>query len=95
MPMPVFLFPVDPSFRALHGRLTFTARRHTFNKDSLDCVCQDWDDKEVKVDWQMPPLGMAQAVTAPPAFRTKTALPTETKLEGGTSQRKVEPPLTK
>ena len=26
---------VDPSFRALSGRLEFTVRRHTFNKDSL------------------------------------------------------------
>ena len=25
--------PVDPSFRALSGRLKFTARRHKFNKD--------------------------------------------------------------
>ena len=39
---PKFLFqvssrllgPVDPSFRALSGRLKFTVRRHTFNKDS-------------------------------------------------------------
>jgi len=27
--------PVDPSFRALSGRLNFTVRRHTFNEDSL------------------------------------------------------------
>ena len=27
--------PVDPSFRALSGRLKFTVRRHKFNKDSL------------------------------------------------------------
>jgi len=27
--------PVDPSFRALSGRLEFTVRRHKFNKDSL------------------------------------------------------------
>ena len=26
--------PVDPSFRALSGRLKFTVRRHKFNKDS-------------------------------------------------------------
>ena len=26
---------VDPSFRALSGRLKFTARRHKFNKDSI------------------------------------------------------------
>ena len=26
---------VDPSFRALFGRLKFTVRRHTFNQDSL------------------------------------------------------------
>ena len=26
---------VDPSFRALSGRLKFTVRRHTFNKDYL------------------------------------------------------------
>ena len=26
---------VDPSFRALSGRLKFTVRRHTFNKESL------------------------------------------------------------
>ena len=30
--------PVDPSFRALSGRLKFTIRRHKFNKDSLCCV---------------------------------------------------------
>jgi len=29
------LGPVDPSFRALSGRLKFTARRHKFNEDSL------------------------------------------------------------
>jgi len=29
------LGPVDPSFRALSGRLEFTVRRHKFNKDSL------------------------------------------------------------
>ena len=29
------LGPVDPSFRALYGRLKFTVRRHKFNKDSL------------------------------------------------------------
>ena len=29
------LGPVDPSFRALSGRLKFTVRRHEFNKDSL------------------------------------------------------------
>ena len=28
------LGPVAPSFRALSGRLTFTVRRHKFNKDS-------------------------------------------------------------
>ena len=27
--------PVDPSFRALSGRLEFTVRRHQFNEDSL------------------------------------------------------------
>ena len=27
--------PVDPSFRALSGRLKLTVRRHTSNKDSL------------------------------------------------------------
>ena len=27
--------PVDPSFRALSGRLKFTVPRHKFNKDSL------------------------------------------------------------
>ena len=27
--------PVDPSFRALSGRLKFTVRRHKFIKDSL------------------------------------------------------------
>ena len=27
--------PVDPSFRALSGRLKFTVRRHKFNEDSL------------------------------------------------------------
>ena len=29
------LGPVDPSFRALSGRLKFTVRRHKFNEDSL------------------------------------------------------------
>ena len=29
------LGPVDPSFRALSGRLKLTVRRHKFNKDSL------------------------------------------------------------
>ena len=29
------LGPVDPSLRALYGRLKFTVRRHKFNKDSL------------------------------------------------------------
>ena len=29
------LGPIDPSFRALPGRLKFAVRRHEFNKDSL------------------------------------------------------------
>ena len=29
------LGPVDPSFRALSGRLKFTVRRHELNEDSL------------------------------------------------------------
>ena len=29
------LGPVDPSFRALSGRLKFTVRRYQFNKESL------------------------------------------------------------
>ena len=29
------LVPANPSFRALSGRLKFTVRRHTFNKNSL------------------------------------------------------------
>ena len=32
--------PVDPSFRALSGRLNFTVRRHKFNKDSLSAQFQ-------------------------------------------------------
>jgi len=31
---PRLLGPVAPSFRAISGRLKFTARRHQFNKDS-------------------------------------------------------------
>ena len=31
------LGPVDPSFRALSGRLKFTVQRHKFNIDSLSC----------------------------------------------------------
>ena len=36
------LGPVDPSFRALSGRLKFTARRHEFKTDSLPCGRQPW-----------------------------------------------------
>ena len=32
------LGPVDPSFRALSGRLQFMVRRHEFNKDSLSLL---------------------------------------------------------
>ena len=32
---PSLVGPVDPSFRALSGRLKFTVRRHKFNKDSF------------------------------------------------------------
>ena len=32
------LGPVNPSFRALSGRLKFTVRRHKFNKDSIICL---------------------------------------------------------
>ena len=32
---PSLLGTVDPSFRALSGRLQFTVRRHTFNRDSF------------------------------------------------------------
>ena len=32
---PRLVLVVDPSFRALSGRLKFTVRRHKFNKDSL------------------------------------------------------------
>jgi len=32
---------VDPSFRALSGRLKFTVRRHKFNKDSLSAPTHD------------------------------------------------------
>ena len=35
------LSPVDPSFRALSGRLKFTVRRHKFNKDSLSAGVGD------------------------------------------------------
>ena len=31
----ILLGPVDPSFRALSGRLQFTVRRHKSNKDYL------------------------------------------------------------
>ena len=34
-PFPGLLGPVDPSFRALSGRLEFMVRRHKFNTDSL------------------------------------------------------------
>ena len=34
------LGPVDPSFRALSGRLKFTVRRHKFNTDSFSCGVQ-------------------------------------------------------
>ena len=30
-----FVGPVDPSVRALSGRLKFTVQRHKFNEDSL------------------------------------------------------------
>ena len=36
------LRPVDPSFRALSGRLKFTVRRHTLNKYSLSKRNLDW-----------------------------------------------------
>ena len=36
--VPSPLGPVDPSFRALSGRLKFMVRRHKFDKDSL-CRC--------------------------------------------------------
>ena len=32
---PALLSPLDPSFRALSGRLKLTVRRHKFNKDSV------------------------------------------------------------
>jgi len=32
------LGPVDPSLRALSGRLKFTVRRHKFNRDSLSSL---------------------------------------------------------
>ena len=32
---PSLLGPVDPSFRALSGRLEFTVRRHKFNEEFL------------------------------------------------------------
>ena len=34
-PWTIQVSAVDPSFRALSGRLKFTVRRHKFNKDSL------------------------------------------------------------
>ena len=34
---PSLFGPVDPSFRALSGRLKFTVRSHKFDKDSLSC----------------------------------------------------------
>ena len=34
-PLTCLLAPVDPSFRALSGRLKFTVRRHKFNKYSI------------------------------------------------------------
>ena len=36
------LGPVDPSFRALSGRLKFTVRRHKFNTDSLFWLDRTW-----------------------------------------------------
>ena len=34
--------PVDPSFRALSGRLNFTVRRRKFNKDSFFSFLKAW-----------------------------------------------------
>ena len=39
---PVEPGPVDPSFRALSGRLKFTVRRHKFNKDSPPLEAGGW-----------------------------------------------------
>jgi len=41
-----FLGPVDPSFRALSGRLEFTVQRHQFNKESLNPLCKRFLDRK-------------------------------------------------
>ena len=41
--------PVDPSFRALSGRLEFTVRRHRFKKDYLFHASEiDWTTAECR-----------------------------------------------
>ena len=42
--------PIDPSFRALSGRLQSTVRRHTFNKDSLSRKVLDGDRVSMQVN---------------------------------------------
>ena len=37
----VLLGPIDPSFRALYGRLKFTARRHKFDEDSFSFLPEE------------------------------------------------------
>ena len=51
------LGPVDPSFRALSRRLQFTARRHTFNKDSRYRQVKALRDKGVKASALFGTLG--------------------------------------
>ena len=59
------LGPVDPSFRALSGRLMFTVRRHKFNKDSvsLQAVMQKLYSEEEQAKSSRQSLAIVQVDT--------------------------------
>jgi len=62
---------VDPSFRALSGRLKFTVRRHKFNKDSLTVERKNHIFRSQAWNPVLEPV----AVSQPPTY-VPTALPT-------------------
>ena len=68
------LGPVDPSFRALSGRLKFTVRRHKFNKDFLSLG----SEAEGTVSWIQVtrgsyPSDLVRGLAQPIPFTSKSA----------------------
>ena len=78
------LGPVDPSFRALSGRLKFTVRRHKFNKDSLSSKVKRVAGDASTASYPLQQSGVVGSVRSPrvvpPSYVAPTGLPPGTSM---------------